>query len=204
MINDYEHLDLARYMRIDKILHKPVEDIDKQVQIIAVLADLSVEEVLHLPIAEYGDLARQTAFLGALCDPDPVGPEAVALGGFVLVPTTDFTKINTAQYVDFQTLARDFPSTIPQLLACFLVPEGHAYNEGYDIKAVQEAVGEMTLPYALGLVAFFFEQFKKSIAATLTSLQLAAKTTEKRKRISELRTQAEAMLSQITGDGLPT
>ena len=203
MINDYEHLDLARYMRIDRVLHTPQEDIDKQVQIISILSDIPVDDILHLPIAEYGALARQTAFLGVLCDPDPVGEEGVAIGGFFLLPTKDFTKINTAQYVDFQLLAKDLPSTIPQLLSVFLVPEGHAYNEGYDLKAVQEAVGKLMLPHALGLTAFFFEQFKISIMNTLTSLKMKARTAKEKKKMEDLRIQAEAMLSLITGDGSP-
>ena len=62
MINNYEALDLGRYMKIDKILHTPAEDIDKQVQIIAILADMPEDKVLLLPLADYASMAKETAF----------------------------------------------------------------------------------------------------------------------------------------------
>ena len=199
MINDYEHLTLSRFLRIDRVLHTPAEEVDKQVEIISILSDTPIPDILKLPIADYKALARQTAFLGRLCDPDPVGTEAIAVGGFVLVPTTDFTQITTAQYVDFQTFVKDYPASMPQILSCFLTPEGKTYNEGYDIKAVQAAVGELTLPHAVGLVAFFFKRLEASIADTLNSLTLQARTKTQKERIATLK--AEAMLSRLTGDG---
>ena len=100
MINNYEALDLGRYMKIDHILHTPQEEIDKQVQIIAILADMTEEDVLQLPLADYSAMALQAAFLGDHCEPAEVDGKPIQAGEFLLVPTSDFTKITTAQYVD--------------------------------------------------------------------------------------------------------
>lgn len=203
MITSYEGLDLGRYMKIDRILRTPAEEIDKQVQIVAILADKSVDDVLQLPLAEYSAMAVQTAFLGSLCPPAPVDGSPVEVAGLKLIPTQDFTKINTAQYVDFQTFARDFPSTIPELLSCFLVPEGRSYNEGYDVGKVQAAVRDLPLATAIGLTAFFFDSFKTSIADSLTSLEKTSrKNPEKMKEIAKIRARAETLLLNI-GAGLP-
>ena len=157
MITSYEALDLGRFMKIDHILRTPAEEIDKQVQIVAILADMTEAEVLSLPLSDYSAMAAKIGFLGTLCAPADVDGSPITAGEFTLIPVRDFTKINTAQYVDFQTLVKDYPSTIPQLLSCFLVPEGKQYNEGYDIGAVQEAVLSLPLATAIGLTAFFFQ-----------------------------------------------
>lgn len=204
MITNYEALNLGRYMEIDKILRTPAEEIDKQVQIVAVLSGKTTDEVLLLPLADYTAMAVQTAFLGRMCDPAEVDGRPIEVNGLRLVPVSDFAKINTAQYVDFQTFAKEFPSTIPQLLSCFLVPEGKAYNEGYDIATVHEAVRTLTLPVALGLVAFFFDKFKQLIRSSVTSLEKKArKDPAKKAKIREIRKQAEVLL-RSTGAGLPT
>lgn len=203
MINNYETLDLGRYMKIDAILHKPAEDIDKQVQIIAILADMPEDKVLLLPLADYASMAKETAFLGAVCDPVKVDGSPVVLDGLRLIPTKDFTKINTAQYVDFQTFAKDFPGTLPELLSCFLVPEGKAYNDGYDIAEVQKAVRTLNVPTAIGLVAFFLLSFSTSIAASVTSLEKEASRDRKKAKEWKKKAKEIAGLLQTLGAGLP-
>ena len=203
MINNYEALDLGRYMKIDKILHTPAEEIDKQVQIIAVLADMPEDKVLLLPLADYSAMAKQTAFLGTVCDPVKVDGSPVVLDGLRLIPTKDFTKINTAQYVDFQTFAKDFPGTLPELLSCFLVPEGKAYNDGYDIAEVQKAVRTLNVPTAIGLVAFFLLSFSESIAASVTSLEKEASRDRKKAKEWKKKAKEIAGLLQTLGAGLP-
>lgn len=202
MITNYDTLDLGRYLKIDRILHTPAEEIDKQVQIVAILADMTPEQVLLLPLADYSRMAAESAFLGVLCEPKPTDGQPIKAGKWLLVPTKDFTKINTAQYVDFQTFAKDFPSTLPELLSCFLVPFGQKYNDGYDIAEVQEAVRELTLPEAVGLAAFFFNSFSESIRASITSLESRKMTPAQRKEIRKMRMTAEAALLHI-GGGLP-
>lgn len=203
MINNYEALDLGRYMKIDKILHTPAEEIDKQVQIIAVLADMPEDKVLLLPLADYSAMAKQTAFLGTVCDPVKADGSPVVLDGLRLIPTKDFTKINTAQYVDFQTFAKDFPGTLPELLSCFLVPEGKAYNDGYDIAEVQKAVRTLNVPTAIGLVAFFLLSFSQSIAASVTSLEKEASRDRKKAKEWKKKAKEIAGLLQTLGAGLP-
>ena len=202
MITSYEALDLGRFMKIDHILHTPAEDIDKQVQIVAILADMTEAEVLSLPLSDYSAMAAKIGFLGTLCAPADVDGSAITAGEFTLIPVRDFTKINTAQYVDFQTLITA-GADIPQLLSCFLVPEGRQYNEGYDIGAVQEAVLSLPLATAIGLTAFFFSSFSASIRDTLGSLELKTKDPKTRAEIVKIGMRAETVLRGI-GAGLPT
>lgn len=166
MIDNYDALTLGRYMKVNAVLDGPGDELDKQVEILAILADMHADEVLALPLADYAKMAAQSAFLRMPCKPAEI-TEAYRYEG--LQPVADFAKINTAQYIDFQTFAKDFPRSFPQLLSVFLVPEGRAYNTGYDIGEVQRQVLGIPFPEALGLAAFFFGRFLKLTEDSLTS-----------------------------------
>lgn len=202
MIDNYDALTLGRFMQIDALLRSDADELDKQVEIIAILADKTVDEVLLLPLQDYTDMAAKTAFLREPCKPTEIDADYKWNG---LVPVTDFRKINTAQYVDFQAFAKDFPETLPQLLSVFLVPEGKAYCEGYDVGLVQERVKGVRLADALGLAAFFFERFVILIEDSLTSWATEAKRTkDPMKKAAALKKLTEVQnLLQSAGVGLP-
>lgn len=203
MIDNYGALTLGRYMKVNAILQGEGDELDKQVQIIAILADMTADDILLLPIGDYARMAAQTAFLREHCKPTEIGD-----GWHLdeLRPVTDFRRINTAQYIDFQTFAKGFPASLPQLLSVFLVPEGKAYNDGYDVAEVQHRVEDIPFPDALGLAAFFFARFLRLTEDSLTSWgealrkeKDARKRTEIRMKIAEVKA-----LLQSVGDGLPT
>ncbi len=208
MVTSYEALDLGRYMKINAVLQDDtLEEVDKQVRIIAILDGKTEDEVLALPMGEYGALAAQTAFLREPLPPRQLDPDTkeIRLGENTYQLTRDFTKITTAQYVDFQTFSKGFPQTLPEILSCFLVPDGKTYNNGYDPADVQRDLLAMPWPEAVSLSAFFFARFSASIADSLTSLDLArrmAKDPKKRKVLERKIAEAEAALRRV-GVGLP-
>ena len=200
MIDNYNTLTLGLYLDIDAVLQSDAEEIDKQVRIIALLDGTTPEAVLALPLKEYSAKAAATDFLRHECPPVSA-PSRVISGDFVLIPTKDFTTITTAQYVDFQTFSKGGTAKLPELIAVLLVPEGHNYNDGYDVAQVVRTVRELSLPVALGLSAFFFGQLVQSIQASLTSLESAAKSLPKRRR-AELERKAEDLQGLLRGVGL--
>lgn len=202
MIDNYDALPLGTYMRVNAVLDGDGDELEKQVQILAILSDKATDELLLLPLADYADMAKQSAFLRVPCKPATIGEDYRYQD---LAPVLDFRKINTAQYIDFQTFAKDFPKSFPQLLSVFLVPAGMAYNDGYDIAVVQEQVKGIPMPEALGLAAFFLERLLRLTEDSLTSLDKEMrrmKDPEKRKEIRERITRIQTLL-QSAGDGLP-
>ena len=103
--------------------------------------------------------------------------------------------------MDFQTFSKGGTQKLPELIAVLLVPEGHKYNDGYDVAQVVRVVRDLPLPEALGLNAFFFGQLVQSIQASLTSLESAAKSLPKPKR-AELEKKAEDLQSLLRITGL--
>lgn len=167
MIDNYSDLNVRTFLKVDAILQdKSLDDVDKQVGIFALLSGKSESDILSLPLGDYSAMAAKAAFLSRPCTPAKI-PDGYRYGD--LVPTTDFRKIITAQYIDFQSFSKGFPGTLVEVLSIFLIPEGKMYNEGYDIADVHKAVGDMPFPEALGLSAFFFGKYLTSIEDSLTS-----------------------------------
>ena len=208
IIDNYNRLTLGKYMEIQEISrNESLEDIDKQVQILSVLTDVAEDEILHLPITEYKELVVKSGFL----DPENIKYRPVAkkyiLGKFELIPCRDFRKIETCQYIDFQTYAPDLDNHLVEFLSVILVPKGHRYNEGYDILEVQQAIrDEMSVSDGVSLAGFFLTWCKKSIKDSLNYSRQEAmgiKDKKKREEILEKIREQERLL-ETNGDGSQT
>ena len=204
MIDNYSDLNVRTFLKVDAILQdKSLDDVDKQVGIFALLSGKSESDILSLPLGDYSAMAAKAAFLSRPCTPAKI-PDGYRYKD--LVPTTDFRKIITAQYIDFQSFSKGFPETLVEVLSIFLIPEGKTYNEGYDIADVHKAVGDMPFPEALGLSAFFFGKYLTSIEDSLTSWGQEVRTMkDKAKKKAAMKKIAEVQeLLHSAGVGLQT
>ena len=205
IIDSYNKLTLGKYMEIQEVSrNESLEDIDKQVQILSILTGVAEEEILHLPIQDYKELVTKSDFL----DPENINYHPVAkkylLGKFELIPCRDFRKIETCQYIDFQTYAPDLDKYLVEFLSVILVPKGHRYNEGYDILEVQKAIREeMSVSDGVSLAGFFLTWCRKSIKDSLNySKQEAMRIKDKTKREEILgKIQEQERLLETSGDG---
>lgn len=207
IIDNYNRLTIGKYMEIQAVSKDDsLEDIDKQVQILSILTGVAEEEILHLPIGEYKELVARSQFL----NPENVPTRQVAkkylVGDFQLIPVTDFRKLETCQYIDFQTYAPDIDKYLVEFLSVILVPKGHRYNEGYDILEVQKAIREdMSVSDGISIVGFFFIWCRRSIQDSLNSCrEEAMRIKDKTKREKMLqKIQEQEKLLEISGVGSP-
>lgn len=208
MITDYNQLPLGKFLEVQEVSKREdLEDIDKQVKVLAILSDLPESDILHMPIYEYKTLAEASAFLEREDTSHYQAAREYRLGGMVLVPTYDFKKLETAQYVDFQTFAPLAEVRMVELLSCLLIPKGHRYNEGYDIADVQKVIREdLSTTDAFALAAFFLHSLQILIEDTLSYCSRIMERMPKGMR-SETRVQIESLrelLSRASGGGLRT
>lgn len=200
MVDNYDDLTLGKYMEIQAIAKQEgLEEIDRQVQILAILSGKYEEEILHLPIGEYRRLVAKASFLSAPeMNYHPIAKK-YQVGGFELCPVRDFRKLEAGQYVDFQTYAPDLERYLVEFLSVILVPKGHRYNEGYDVMEVQKAIREeMSVTDGISLAGFFLNWCRQSILNSLNfSKQEAMKIpdTNRREKILERIRSQEKLLS---------
>lgn len=203
IIDSFNKLSLGKYMEIQAISREEgVEEIDKQTQILSVLTGTSEDEILHLPIVEYKELVAKSEFLA----PENIKYHPVAkkyiVGGFELIPVRDFRRIETAQYIDFQTYAPDLDKYLVEFLSVILVPKGHRYNEGYDIIEVQKALREeMPVSDGVSVAAFFLTLSRKSILSFLNYSREEAERIPDRAKRKEMMEKIEAQERLLKGNG---
>jgi hypothetical protein len=206
IIDNYRDLPIGLYLEICDIdRREDLEDISKQVSIISVLTGMAEEDIYNLPLEEYRELAAKTRYLSHPYDGEILTAKTYIVGKFTLIPIEDYRKITTAQYIDFQTFAKDAERNIVEILSCMLIPKGKKYNQDYDVLEVQKALREhLCVADALSLLAFFFVQYRQSIKDSLTySREMAMKLRdpEKKKRmLREIQKEEDRLLK--LGDGL--
>ena len=84
-------------------------------------------------------------------------------------------KLTAAQYIDYQTLTamKDQEKYLANILACFIVPKGCKYGDGYENDEIVAWIGEnLSIVDGLNICFFFRKKYLNSIKLTLTSLEL--------------------------------
>lgn len=201
MINDYEHLPIGKYLQILELAK--VEDND--LAIVAALSGRTEDELLNMPLTEYRTLADAAGFL--FLQPSPAkARDSYEVGGMRLRLTRKAKYITTAQYIDFKEYAKAGEADICRYLAIILVPEGKAYNDGYDVDEVCEAIRtELPTTDALGVRDFFLGRLERLTADSLTSSRRMAarlKDPEKRTEMMTRIAEAEAFMTSGAGYGM--
>lgn len=230
MITSYKELTIDKYVNLEGIVLGYPDDVERNTLVLSVLTGKSYDELMALPIADYTALNRKAAFLATPPDPKIRIASSYRVGEYELIPTKDYRKLTTAQYVDFQAYVKQYESDAGGLvfiLSCFLVPKGHTYCDGgYEPEHVQDAIRKyMSVEDALVLHRFFFQRsvslmrhLTTSLIAKADRLERSAKrmeklrkaTVDKDKRMDLIRqtvlmkTEAKKMLSLIDGGGLQT
>ena len=203
IIDNYRNLPVGKYLEIcDLARDENVDPLTQQVKTISILTGLTEDEVLALPIMEYKELAGKTKFLEKDYDGKLQIAKSYGLNGMELIPVKDITKINVAQYVDFQTFSKEGDKYIVESLSTLLIPKGKKYNEGYEISDVHKAIREnLSVADVLSLSAFFLKKWVKSIKDfQIFSIKEIQKIPDKGKR-DKLMKQMQEIHSKINGDG---
>ena len=206
IIDNYRDLPIGLYLEICDIdRREDLEDINKQVSIISVLTGMAEEDIYNLPLEEYRQLAAKSQYLRHPYEGEILTAKNYIVGKFTLVSIEDYRKITTAQYIDFQTFAKDAERNIVEILSCMLIPKGKKYNQDYDVLEVQKALREhLCVADALSLLAFFFVQYRQSIKDSLTySREMAMRLRDpekKRRMLREIQKEEDRLLR--LGDGL--
>lgn len=206
-IDSYDKLPIGKYLAI-LALDKELPDLEYKTEVVAILNGTTVEAVLDQPLTVTRDQMQAADFL---LQPMPRhdGKKVASsykLGGLTLIPCTNVRNWNTAQYIDYQTYAKNTsPKVIPELLSCVLVPKGCVYNSGYDITAVHQAIRDyLPVAEAQRISAFFLRKFLRYTRTILTYSLLDLKKIPKKERTAkqtELIRQTQRLVASLTAGG---
>lgn len=159
------------FMREVEGLQVATED-ERNMMVAARLAGMEYGDFLQLPLGEVSSLMDRLDFIYGR--PEPVkARRSYVVNGRRYDLIRDRSEMTLAQYVDFQAIqAEGFSKRPAELLAIFLVPEGHQYNDGYDREVQAADMLDLGVREALGICDFFTRRFVKSINLITTALRL--------------------------------
>lgn len=206
-ITKWEEMTVGDYQELFEICKNSVDDMDTEISITGLLCGVEEKDILALPIREFAELKKQAAFIKEMPKNRPSCPKTITLCGRKYTVTREPEKMGVGQYIDFQAYSReDFITVLPQLLSCFLVPEGKTYGEGYEQSEVHKDIADgMNILVAFGMSAFFLRRFLRLTNATLSySERMIRKAMKKmgKKEREETKRRIQEIRSRISGDGL--
>ncbi len=205
MITSYKQLPVGLYLDIcEASQDESMDELAKQVRILALLSGTTDDEILNMPIADYQRAVVASDFLQREYQPSGRCASSYKVGGYDLRPFADWTKMTAAQFIDYQTYAgKGTEPHIVEIVSVVLVPAGKKYGDGYDVADVQRAIRDnLSVADVLDIVAFFFSQYAAFLKDSLTYLKRRALKmkdgTEKETALKQVRLM-EARLQSLGG-----
>lgn len=154
----WDKIPIGKWKEIVKV----VNDDDSVIKVISIVYDLPYDNVLQMTLEELQMYARGVSFVWQGKPKRRMAKMKYVLNGHHYKTCLDFTELTTAQYIDFQQMAPESGEYPADFLSVLLVPEGHKYNDGYNIAQVRNDIRNfMTVEEALGLADFFTFWFQR-------------------------------------------
>lgn len=114
------------------------------------------EDVLELPISEFSKKIKELSFLQGEM-PSNIPPKKVTVNGKKYYVDCLLGNITTAQYVDYTNHAKT--EDVSKMLSVFIIPEGHKYNDGYDMIDVINDISYLPITVVNDIAFFFAKHF---------------------------------------------
>ena len=209
--NDYSNLPIGYYYEILDICESDLSKIEKDLAVIAVLLDVTEDEVYKLKPEEVYELQQQLKFLSKPATDAKKKFKKLKIADKTYRIVSKLDELNIGQYVDFQfNWNKDYLTNLPQILSIFLIPEGCKYNEGYDIVEVQQAIKDnLSIEAALNIAFFLRRKSVDLIKSRLLYCRLMLMMTKWRMKDKKLKEQMKDLiqkyktLEKLLTDGQP-
>lgn len=198
-------LPLAKYLKTLEIFNdKNLSDLDKNIEILAIYSDTTVDEILKLrPDAVGAHMAEMSERISSYKPSNSKHPKKIKINDQVYKVNYNIGKLNMAQYIDFQQtiIKKNYLENLPALLSIFIIPKGHKYNDDYDILELRKVLeNNMTLDEALSIIFFLKTKSISLIKLKLLYYKLMLKImrwTTRDKQTKEMLRMAQNQLSML-------
>lgn len=193
MINNYKDLTIEKYIKLYDIDASSMEDIDIQANIIAILSDMTVDEVLDLPISQYRKLAAETQFLKEIPNTKR-HYNNIKINGKEYRVLEKVEDMTAGQYIDYQTyLQQNSIKMLPYILSCIIIPKGEKYGES----DTSNELMQLSVWEALSISNFFMKRSQSLIRGTLLSLEWMMKKKARKMKDETMKAEMEKAVKEI-------
>lgn len=145
---------LLQFMKLQEILG--VED---ELERVIMISELVLgDKVTDLPLQEYNEAIKKLDFLKEPI-PEKNPPKKIEVNGRKYHLDCLLGNVTTAQYIDYINHSKT--NDVAKMLSVFMIPEGHKYNDGYDMLQVINDINDVPIPVVNSAAFFFGRQFSK-------------------------------------------
>lgn len=209
-IDSWDKISINIYKDILEITkNEALSETEKNIALIALFCEVDESEIWGLTVPEVQSLRGQVSWIEDIGDfsDNKVKFKKINIGAYECVINTDTSKMTLAQYVDFQANWNkngDIDS-LASIIACFAVPKGYKYNDGYDVADLINSINEyMSYKTATQLYFFLHRSLVSSTRDTLIYLDKDLKKMMKKKsmklmgeKIATARKEIQHLISTI-------
>ena len=161
----YEYFNL-----VDRLSDEGLTEYEREVILVSFVMGVTEDKVWDMTIGEFKANQLNTAFMKEFNVARDCNFKTIHLAGEKYDVCTDLHNFTVAQYIDFQTFyaqRKDNANILASLLACFIIPRGHGYAEGYDVNDLKmKIINGLDILTAEELLFFFLKRYLLSMRAT--------------------------------------
>lgn len=187
MIKSWNEMNLAHYRKLLDVIRKEWEnELDMNLAMVSVLSDISLEEIQNMELNKLQELINNLKFVESTYKPKTPETKYI-IGDREYKVFFNVNKMTASQYIDFQNFYKQYDDYMPNLAACFLLPEGKKYGEDYDpIDEAEFLNTHLTIDIFSDIMFFFVNLLQVSTLSTLHSSER-----EMKKRLRKTRDKLE-------------
>ena len=184
-MKNWSDITLQQYYQIKELLTN--EDEYTVLNILDVIYDIDSASMTISALSKYNNA------LDFLKDEIPTGDiqKKYTIHGHTYESNCELTKVSTAQFIDYQNYLKEKEPKYEKLLSVFFIPENHQYNDGYNIKEVQDDILHMSM-VDVQSIAFFI---KKQLSLLLSLFQFYL--TQSIQQMNLTKQQKQKLLDQL-------
>lgn len=155
---------------VDRLSDEGLTEYEREVILVSFVTGVDEDKVWDMTISEFKANQLNTAFMKEFNVARDCNFKTIQLAGEKYDVCTDLHNFTVAQYIDFQTFyaqRKNNANILASLPACFIIPRGHGYAEGYDVNDLKmKIINGLDILTAEELLFFFLKRYLLSMRAT--------------------------------------
>lgn len=155
---NWDQISITDYKKIVEINNRELDSpLEKDIACLSIMCDVPEEDLYNMPLPDLRMLMAEMEWIKKpFTFNHTFNTKKLKIDGVEYVVEADLDKFTVAQYMDYQNFWDKRNDHMGNLLAVFIVPKGHKYNEGYDIMELAKKLEDTLSIRFWNEVCFFF------------------------------------------------
>ena len=172
---------INQFKDIKEILLLDSNDLDKSIQIIALLNNVDVDDIESLPIVDLNNLIKSIEFISQPITTINV-PNTLLINGVLFSVNKNISTLTVSQYLNLIEYSKDFNANLHNILSIFIRPcmvtKSVLGKNSITLLPVDDSenadylLNNMSIVYANGLMLFFSEVYRTLINYILRGMKM--------------------------------